>query len=89
MTPLEKWKQGLEAHGVRPKEPKDEERFRQDFLCFVEPDGTRVIERAGVHFKDLVYDTPELAILSSHIESIYDDNKTCNADQLPKGGCSN
>lgn len=66
VTPLEKWKQGLEAGKVVPNEPKDEERFREDFLCFVEPDGRRVIERDGVHFKDLVYYASELDILSRY-----------------------
>ena len=55
MSPLEKWKQGLEVSKIGPKEPKDEERFRQDFLCFVEPDGRRVIERDGIHLRILVY----------------------------------
>jgi len=65
-TPLKKWKEGLQTHHVIPQEPKDVERFRQDFLCFVEPDGQRAVERDGVHFKDLVYYAPELDLLSRY-----------------------
>lgn len=65
-TPLQKWKEGLEAYGIQPTMPRNVERFRQDFLCFVDPDGKRRIERDGVHFKDLVYYASELEILSKY-----------------------
>lgn len=71
MTPLQKWKSGLEGKNPYgcpfiPTEPEDEERFREDFLCFVEPDGKRVLERDGVHFKDLTYYAPELETLPQY-----------------------
>jgi putative transposase len=63
-TPLLKWKEGVEGKGgecpIVLQEPEDVERFRQDFLPFVEPDGMRKIEKDGVHFKGLVYYADEL-----------------------------
>lgn len=63
-TPLQKWKEGIEGKGgecpIVLQEPEEVERFRQDFLPFVEPDGMRKIEKDGVHFKGLVYYADEL-----------------------------
>jgi putative transposase len=59
-TPLQKWKSGLEKEGIVPREPENPERFHQDFLCFAEPDGKRLIERDGVHYRDFVYFASEL-----------------------------
>ncbi len=70
MSPIEMWKEGLAKCAVTPIEPKDIEKFRLDFLCFVDPDGKRFIERDGVHFRGLVYYASELDILSR-----YDQNK--------------
>ncbi len=69
MTPLEKWKRGLEGKAIdfsiTPKEPANGERFRQDFLPFVDPDGLRAIEKDGVHFKDIPYWADELRALQN------------------------
>ena len=70
MTPNCKWRRGLEGKEnscpIVPREPEDIERFRQDFLTFVEPDGKRVIERDGIHYKDLVYYASELNVLARY-----------------------
>jgi putative transposase len=50
----------LEEEEIMPMEPEDPERFHHDFLCFVEPDGTRLIEPDGVHYRNLVYFASEL-----------------------------
>ena len=60
MTPLSKWKEGLESFSIQPREPSDVDRFRLDFLSFVEPEGTRTIQRDGIHYKDMVYFHPVL-----------------------------
>jgi putative transposase len=65
-SPLEAWKEGLRSQNIVPAEPKSKQRFRQDFLSFVDPDGQRAIERDGVHFKELVYYAPELDILARY-----------------------
>ena len=63
MTPLEMWKEGVKTSSIQPNEPADLNRFRLDFLSFVEPDGMRTIQRDGMHFRDLAYFHPILNVL--------------------------
>lgn len=61
MTPLNKWKRGVEEPYWQPQLPVDPEKYRRDFLPIVEPDGLRHVEKDGVHYRNQVYYSPELS----------------------------
>lgn len=54
-TPLQVWNEGIKDGAYEPVEPANVQRFKDDFLGYAEPDGTRTLARDGVYYKNVCY----------------------------------